>query len=103
MREQKKYIKRSGLKEGNHLEVSVYYSKGGMSYLTYKVYPRGYYLSVRPVTLGKGTAGYNLFSGCTRLILETNRYSDKQFGKAVEMVRPFEDELIANVTMEEAV
>lgn len=37
---------------------------------------RGYYLSVRPVTLDKGTVSFDLLSGCKRLILKANRYSD---------------------------
>lgn len=46
MKEQKRYIERNDLKNGSHLEVSVFYTKGGMSYFTGQVSPRGYYLSV---------------------------------------------------------
>lgn len=92
-------MERSDLKTGSHLEVSVYYTKGGMSYFTGQVSPRGYYLSVRPVSLERGMVSFDLFSGCKKLILEANRYSDKQFAKAVEMAKIFEDELIATVTM----
>lgn len=45
---------------------------------------------------------FDLFSGCKKLILETSRYSDKQFAKAVEMAKAYEDELIASVTMSAA-
>jgi hypothetical protein len=34
MKEHKRYIERSDLKGANNLEVSVYYSKGGMSYFS---------------------------------------------------------------------
>lgn len=102
MKEHKRYIERGDLKHGSHLEVSVYYTKGGMSYFTGQVSPRGYYLSVRPVTLGNGMVSFDLFSGCKKLILEANRYSDKQFAKAVEMAKTFENELIATVTVSDA-
>lgn len=99
MKDQKRYIEHNDLKHGSHLEISVFYTKGGMSYFTGQVSPRGYYLSVRPVTLDKGMVSFDLFSGCKKLILETSRYSDKQFAKAVEMAKAYEDELIASVTM----
>lgn len=102
MKEQKRYIERNDLKNGSHLEVSVFYTKGGMSYFTGQVSPRGYYLSVRPVTLDKGMVSFDLFSGCKKLVMETSRYSDKQFAKAVEMSKTYEDELITSVTMSEA-
>lgn len=102
MKEHKCYIERSDLNNGSRLEVSVYYTKGGMSAFTGQVSPRGYYLSVRPVTLGKGTVSFDLFSGCKRFILKANRYSDKQFSKAVEMAEAFENELITAVTVNEA-
>lgn len=102
MKEQKRYIKRGDLKHGSHLEVCVYYTKGGMSCFTGLVSPRGYYLSVRPVTLEKGMVSFDLFSGCKKLVLEANRYSDKQFARAVEMSKAFENELIAAVTVSEA-
>lgn len=102
MKQHKRYIERSDLKHGNNLEVSVYYTKGGMSYFTGQTSPRGYYLSVRPVTLGNGMVSFDLFSGCKRLLLETNRYSDKQFTRAVEMAKDYENEVIAAVTAENA-
>lgn len=102
MKEQKRYMERNDLKHGNHLEISVYYTKGGMSCFTGQVLPRGYYLSVRPVTLSNGMVSFDLFSGCKKLILKANRYSDKQFARAVEMAKAFEDELIAAAAVKEA-
>jgi len=80
MKEQKRYIERNDLKRATHLEVSVYYDMGGKSYFTSQVSPRGYYLSVRPVTLGHHTVGFDIFSGCKRLILETIRAELKEDG-----------------------
>ena len=99
MKEHKRYIEKNGLKEGTHLEISVYYSKGGRIYYTGQELPRGYYLSVQPVTLGYHTVRHTLFSGWKRIILKANRYSDKQFDNAVEMAKAYEEELIAKVTM----
>lgn len=45
---------------------------------------------------------FDLFSGCKKLVLEADRYSDKQFAKAAEMAKAYEDELIAAVTVNEA-
>ena len=102
MKEHKRYIERSGLKRGNHLEISVYYNKEGVNYFSGQVQRRGYYLSVRPVTLGNGTVSFDILSGCKRLLLETKRYSAKQFAKAVEMSKNYEDELIAAAVRMEA-
>ena len=49
----KKIVERipyEGMKNGTHLDVEVYYSKGGTSYLSGTVSPRGYYLSVTGIT-----------------------------------------------------
>jgi hypothetical protein len=97
MKEHKRYVERGDLKGANNLEINVYYTKGGMSYFSGQKSPRGYYLSVRPVTLGNGTVSYHLFSGIKRLLLQTNRYSEKQFAQAVEMAKGYENELIASV------
>ena len=95
-----KYIERSDLKGATHLEVSVYYAKGGPSPLTDSVTPRGYYLSVRPVTKRDGMVSANLFSGRRQLLFETSRYTAKQFVKAIEKSWDIEDELIALVATE---
>lgn len=102
MKEHKRYIERNDLKNGNHLEIGVFYTKGGMSYFTGQVSPRGYYLSVRPVTLERGMVSFNLLAGCKKLVLDGNRYSDKQFIRAVEIAKAYEDELIATVMKIEA-
>jgi hypothetical protein len=100
MKEQKRYIERGDLKGANNLEVSVYYYKGGTSGFTGRTSPRGYYLSVRPVTLERNMISFALFSGCKRLLLETKRYSDKQFSRAVEMAKDYEEGLITAVVAE---
>lgn len=100
MKKHERHIERGDLKGATHLEVSVYYTKGGLSYFSGQTSPRGYYLSVRPVTKANGMVSFDLFSGVKRLILETNRYSDKQFARAIEMAKDYEDELITAVAAE---
>ena len=100
MKKHERYIERSDLKGATHLEVSVYYTKGGDNYFSSSTIRRGYYLSVIPVTKGNGMIGFTMFTGRKKFLLETSRYSAKQFELAVEMAKEFEDELIAAVAAE---
>ena len=97
MKDYKKYIERSDLRGATHIEVSVYYSKGGMSYFTGKTSPRGYYVSAKPVTKKENSVSFMLFDGVGHLLFDTARYSTKQFSRAIEMSKDFETELIAAV------
>lgn len=97
MEKHKKYIENGNLKDATHLEVFVYYDKGGMSYFTGKVSPRGYYLSVTPVTKRDGMVSFAMFTGYKQLLLETKRYSAKQFNQTVEMSEDVEATLISAV------
>ena len=97
MKKHKKYIERSDLKDATHLEVSVSYDKGSICFFTEQSSPRGFYLSVTPVTKSNGSVSFKMFTGIKRLLHEVNRYSDKQFNHAVELSKEFEDELIAAV------
>ena len=94
MEKYEKYIERSDLKGASHLQVSVYYTKGSGAT------PRGYYLSVRPVTKRDGMVSFDLFSGRRRLLFETSRFTAKQFARAVKMAENVEEDLIAAVAAE---
>jgi hypothetical protein len=100
MKKHEKYIERSDLRGANHLEVSVYYTKGGTNFFSGGTTPRGYYLSVRPVTKRDGMVSYELFSGRSCLLFETARFTDKQFTRAIGMAEGFEEELINSVVSE---
>ena len=100
MKKHEKFIEHGGLKNASHLQVSVYYTKGGSNYFTNNIDRRGYYVSVTPVTKGNGTISYTLFTGRKQLLLESSRYSEKQFAKAVEMSKDFEEELVNIVVTE---
>jgi len=100
MQKHTEYIERSDLKNATHLEVSVYYTKGGTNYFSGGITPRGYYLSVTPIKKADGMTSFTMFSGRSQLLLKTQRYSLKQFAKAVELAKDFEEELIAVVVSE---
>jgi hypothetical protein len=100
MKKHENYIERDDLKGATHLEVSVYYTKGGLSYFSNVTTPRGYYVSVRPVTKHDSGVSFDLFAGRRQLLFETARYNDKQFDRAVKMAANFENQLIAAVVEE---
>ena len=100
MKKHKEYIERSDLKDATHLEVSVYYTKGGANYFSGGTIRRGYYMSVTPVKKSENFVSFVMFTGRSQLLLETNRYSDKQFAKAMEMSKDTRAELIAAVLSE---
>lgn len=91
----KYYIPCHGYRKVNALKVSVYYSKGGFSYWTYKTEPRGYFLSVTPVEHNDIMEGCILGDGCKLLLAEASRYSDKGFDNAVAMHKDHLQDLIA--------
>lgn len=65
--------------DATHVEVSVFYAKGGMNYFTYKTEPRGYWLSVTPVKVGDGVVSFALFSGKKFFVAETSAVNKKRF------------------------
>ena len=80
MKKQVDRIPADGLDYGTHLDVEVYYDKGGRSFISGVYHPRGYYLRVMPVKVDGGRETWTLFSGSAKLLFETNRYSRKQAG-----------------------
>jgi hypothetical protein len=86
-----------GLKNGTHIDVEVFYDKGGVSYFSGGTTTRGYYISVTPVTHKNGMTSVVLFTGVKKLLLPTNRYSDKQLAQAAELGKVAAPELIRRV------
>lgn len=97
MKKHKEYLERSDLKGATHLEVSVYYTKGEANYFSGGVTPRGYYLMVTPVTKTERSISFTVFTGYSRLLLETQRYTDKQFNHAIELAKDHKESLIKAV------
>lgn len=83
----KKYIK-ANIPGATHLKTEVYYSLGGVNYFTYKNEPRGYYVSVSPVTReaknGVSMESYAAFSGVKKLIVPATRQTKKKEQEAKE-------------------
>lgn len=62
--------------EFTHVDVEVYYNKGGMNYFTSNVEKRGYYLSVQPLNKSNGIH-FTAFTGVKQLVREAGRFSPK--------------------------
>jgi hypothetical protein len=99
LKKYKKYIERDDLDDATHLEVSVYYAKGGIQYFPSGTYVRGYYLAVKPV-IKNGSIFNSIYAGRKHLLLETSCYTDKRYIQAVKMAKVIEDELIDIVAEE---
>ncbi|MBO7715738.1 MAG: hypothetical protein J6S85_19405 [Methanobrevibacter sp.] len=78
----------------NVLEISVYYALGGMNYWTYEKEPRGYWISVSPLTVSGNMVSYLGFSGTKKFLNECARKSKKAEQIALEMAEKCEKELI---------
>ena len=78
----KKYIELKANRYGyTHIKRETYYKLGGYNYFTYEKEPRGYYVSVIPVTRenrgGVVLESIEAFSGLRALLLEVTRKSAK--------------------------
>jgi hypothetical protein len=74
--------------EATHVEVSLYYSKGGMNYFSGNNEARGLYLSVTPVSITKYEGGgigrsFKAFSGVKQHIKSMARFSEKVLNEEV--------------------
>lgn len=78
------YIETKDFPGNTHIQISVYYSKGGMNYFSGESSQRGFYVSVTPVQKSNGCISTVLFSGLKQLILNASRYSEKQHNIAIE-------------------
>jgi len=94
MKKHEKYIETKDFPGNTHLQVSVYYDKGGMNYLNGCLEARGFYISVTPVKKDGFTISVTLFSGIKQLIFTVSRYSEKQHNLAIEQSEDLEQKLI---------
>lgn len=60
-----------------HIRVDVDYQLGGMNVFTYQQEPRGYYLSVVPVTRERNMEAFTAFTGIKVLVKTVTRKSAK--------------------------
>ena len=68
---------------GNFIEIELYYSKGGLNVFTYMQEQRGYYVSVRPITVERNFVSFVVFSGKKMLVHQCGRKSPKAEREAV--------------------
>ncbi len=88
------YIETNEFPGSTHLDVSVYYSLGGMNYFSGRGEERGFYLSVTPVKKEHGMVSYEMFTGIKMFIHPANRFSEKQLKLAMEKSKPHKQTLI---------
>lgn len=82
-----------------HVQLQVYYTTGGQNYFSGGTIRRGYYLSATPTEMrergnGVTVVGCVLGTGVKTLLLEVNRYTDKQMGIACTLGASMAPELI---------
>lgn len=97
MKKYEKYIETTEFPNNTHIEVSVYYDKGGINFYNGNNDRRGFYLSVTPVKKDAGFVSILLGSGLKKLILTTGRYSEKQHDIAIEKSKELEPILIESL------
>lgn len=73
-------------KDCTHIKCELYYNLGGINYFTYKEEPRGYYVSVSPVTRSGNCESYMGFSGIKKCVLEVKRASKAAEAKAESLM-----------------
>ena len=94
-------------KENTQLKVEVYYSLGGWNFGTGKEDPRGYWLSIQPVTFteeaGVKLVTISLFSGLKQFLAATK--ADRKGGKteqaALRLAEQYEKRLLEQVCAKE--
>ena len=93
-------IERSDLQGATHLQVTVSYTIGGRNYVSGGVTPRGFYVSVIPVTKRGSVISYIAFTGYNQLIMTAARFSEKQFNTAIEKSKVLIPAMIEQVLSE---
>ena len=94
----KRYIELKENATATHLRVEIYYTLGGINYATYRQEPRGYYLSVVPVTrenrYGCTMESFTAFTGVKQILKEVSRRSAKAEAQAEENAQNYIHDLV---------
>ena len=72
--------------EFNEVQISIYYSKGGMNWFSGASQLRGYYLGIAPVSRNGRTLTYKAFTGTRYLLEEASRFNRKHLESLVTTV-----------------
>lgn len=94
----------------NIIRVDVNYRIGGINYMSGDNWPRGYYLSICPMTVGNGFTSFIAFSGRAMCLQESKRFSQKVLGQIAadieanyaEKVQPHVDRMLASLAEKKA-
>lgn len=65
--------------ESTHIEIELYYSKGGMNYFNGRNEARGLYISVQPITRTDRCVSFMAFSGIKQHVKEMKMFTQKSF------------------------
>lgn len=68
------------------MQVSIYYDKGGWSYLNARQNKRGYYFSVSPVRRENCFISYGAYTGARTCFMEVSRQTRKRYLDAKNMM-----------------
>ena len=76
-----------GSSPNTHLSIKVYYTLGGEGLFGTGKKPRGFYVSVTPITIKDGMVGFGLLSGKSWLVAEAKRNNSKTGEALAKQVR----------------
>ena len=80
--------------KNNRIMLSIFYTLGGLSYLSGETSPRGYYVSVTPVSESHGCISMRLFNGFKKLLQPAKRYSAKTLPGLEEDAQKFLEKVL---------
>ena len=82
-----------------HLRVDFSYDLGGYNYFTGKQHPRGYYLTVMPVSKGNGIESVTAFTGLNFVLKTVKRQSKRAEDEAMQIAEETLRESLAKVLL----
>lgn len=80
--------------DNRYLKIELYYVLGGVNCFTYKQEPRGFYLSVHPVTRTRNFVSFEAFTGAKVCVHECKRFSKKDSEQARIKAENYQQKLI---------
>ena len=67
------------------VDVNLRYDLGGISFATYQPKPRGYYLSIQPITVEGGFEKFVAFTGQACCVETADRFNRRRFDTLAEL------------------
>ena len=76
------------------IRVDVNYRTGGINYCSGDNWPRGYYLSISPMTVGEDFTSFIAFTGRATQLLDAKRFSQKKLQEvASDVEKNYDDQV----------